>query len=55
MRLRIFFRDGIADADGRLAGYKYLSIVVDVPAVTPQMLPEAAEVIGGEWIREEEK
>ncbi len=49
MKVRLILKKGIADSDGKCAGYEYVTVVVDVPAVSDSNL----EVIGGEWILDE--
>ena len=52
MKLRLIFRDGVADSEGRLAEYKYYTDVVEFPNETKVL---GCEIIGGEWLREEAK
>lgn len=51
--LRIIFRYGQADLDGRLAGYEIKTCVVEIPKqmLDKQWMPE---IIGGEWLKEGE-
>ena len=54
MELRLIFRIGMEDYDGKFCGYNYKTIIINVPEefVTNKsghiILPE---VIGGEWIK----
>ena len=56
MKLRLIFRTGEADAEGRFVGFCYSTVIVEIPdkALTNNsghvILPE---VIGGEWLKEE--
>ena len=49
-RLRLIFRAGQSDADGRCVGYDYYTAVVEVPERFINL-----EVIGGEWLNKEEE
>ena len=49
MKLRLFMRKAIADADGRCVGYDYISQVVDVVLDNESLLCRP-EVVGGEWL-----
>ena len=56
MELRLLFRTGTEDYDGRLAGYTYSTTIVNIPdnAITNKsghVIPP--EVIGGEWLKAE--
>ena len=47
MKLRLIFRRGIADADGKCVGYDYVTHVIDIPDDSGLA---RLEVIAGEWI-----
>ncbi|MDD4876989.1 MAG: hypothetical protein PHQ86_07690 [Dehalococcoidales bacterium] len=47
MKLRLIFRKGIADADGRYVGYDYITHIIDIPDDAELA---RLEVIGGEWL-----
>lgn len=58
MKLRLFFRKGIADCNGKHAKYRYLTHVVEVPESIDLDFEQhgvgfAPEVIGGEWLPDE--
>lgn len=50
MKIRLIFRIGQADADGRCVGFNYCTEIVEVP---DRFLNH--EVIGGEWIKEDKE
>ena len=53
-KLRLIFRNGVADSDGKLAGYEYGTYIVEIPSDEPVLDTgydsELPEVIGGEWL-----
>ena len=57
MKLRLIFRQGIPDSDGKLAQYLYATDTVEVPAGSPALKLVSAEnwppeIVGGEWLEE---
>lgn len=53
MKLRIFFRAGNADYDGKFVGWSYASDVIELPNDSPIFQLHSTpnpEVIGGEWL-----
>jgi len=46
MLIRLIFRAGQSDADGRCVGFDYYTEIVEVPDHLQNL-----EVIGGEWIQ----
>lgn len=56
MKLRILFRKGMPDYEGRLAEYSYSTCVVEIPDDDPCFKIShdnfQPEVIGGEWLEE---
>lgn len=51
MKLRLILRNGIADIDGKLAEYEYLTRIVEIEVLEERRLPE---VIGGEWLQSDQ-
>jgi hypothetical protein len=55
MKVRLFLRLGIADYDGKLAGYDYKTCIADIDETIFNDSKNLPEIIGGEWLKEEEK
>jgi len=52
--LRLIFRTGISDYDGRLAEYRYKTVDVGLP-VDSDFRDDWPEVIGAEWLPDAEE
>ena len=53
MKLRLMFRQGIADYNGSFAGYRYASDIVEIPddsTIFELCNNDKPEVVAGEWI-----
>jgi len=57
MELRLIFREGIADYDGKLAKYNYHTVIVSFESNNPAFKDnrDLPEVIGCEWLEKEGK
>lgn len=54
MKLRLIWRANIADSEGRFVCYDYHTVIVEVPNEIKIRKDYRPEIVGGEWIEENE-
>lgn len=54
MKLRLIFRTGVADYEGKHCRWEYSTCIVDAPDSTFSQtgFKDLPEVIGGEWVKD---
>jgi len=49
MKVRLILRNGVADSEGKLAEYRYMTYVIDLPS---EIAMDRPDVIGAEYLKE---